>query len=287
MKRFLALIVMAGCAHETRLETRVAGGEVAIADPLSGEDHLDLGRALALGGDVEAARRELGAAADILPQDPRPDRYLGDALSRAGRNDEAEAAYRRSVERRPTAEALNNLALSLLARGAAREAAQLATRAVSLAGEGELRAHVEDTLIRARHAAAEPEAPVSISHPAMAPATFAYGGRVYSMSEGSERFRELVDTVPSARDAAQSAHRLTLVGHGTILVGGCLLGTGLTVLFTNDNHWVGGGLMGGGALLVGVGAELDRIADRELDQAASLYNARVRSVVVPLAVGQF
>jgi tetratricopeptide (TPR) repeat protein len=283
----LAIILAAGCAHGARLETRVAGDEVTIADPLGADDHLDLGRALALGGDVDAARRELSAAAQLAPDDPRPDRYLGDALERAGRGDEAEAAYRRSIARRPTAEALNNLALSLLERGAAREAAERATRAQALALEPQLRLHIDDTLARARRAAVEPEAPIAVSHPRASPATFAYAGRMYSMDDGSQRFLDIVEGVPAARDRAQSARRLTRIGQGTIITGGCLLGTGFAVLFTNDNHWVGGGLMGGGALLIGIGAELDRIADRELDDAAALYNARVRSMVVPVASGQF
>ena len=284
MTRALALVLLTGCAHQARLETRVGGAEIAIADPLSADDHLDLGRALALGGDVEAAQQELSAAAALAPDDPRPDRYLGDALSRTGRVGDAEAAYRRSIARRPTAEALNNLALTVLVRGAAREATELANRAAALTSGDELRAHIDDTLARARQAAAQPEAPVAVSHPLAAPATFAYGGRIYDMDD---RFLALVDGVPPARDAAQSAQRLSLAGHGSIVVGGCLLGTGLTVLFTNDNRWLGGGILGGGALLIGIGAELDRIADRELDDAAALYNARVRSVVVPLAVGQF
>jgi tetratricopeptide (TPR) repeat protein len=287
MKHALAIVILAGCAHQARIQTRIGGDEVAIVDPLGADDHLDLGRALALGGDVDAARRELSAAAALAPADPRPDRYLGDALLRAGRGDEAEAAYRRSIARRPTAEALNNLALDLLDRGAVREAGERASRAQSLAAEPQLRLHIDDTVARARRAAAQPEAPIAVSHPRSAAATFAYGGRVYSMDADSARFFDIVDGVPAARDAAQSARRLLRVGHGTIITGGCLLGSGLALLFTNDNRWVGGGLMGGGALLIGIGAELDRISDRELDDAAALYNARVRSVVVPLAAGQF
>ena len=287
MRYALAIVLWTGCAHQAQLETRVAGDAVTIADPLGADDHLDFGRALALAGDVESARRELSSAATLAPADPRPDRYLGDALVRAGRADEAEAAYRRSIARRPTAEALNNLALSLLERGAAREAAERARRAQALAHEPELRLHIDDTLARAQRAAVEPEAPIAVSHPRSAAATFAYAGRVYSMDAGSERFFDIVGAIPAARDAALSARRLERIGHGTIITGGCLLGTGLTFLFTNDNHWIGGGLMGGGALLVGIGAELDRIADRELDDAAALYNARVRPVVVPVASGQF
>lgn len=283
MKSELLIVLLAGCAHDVRLPTRVSDGEVDVVDPLAADDHLDLGRALALGGDLEGARRELRIAAAEAPRDPRPDRYLGDALLRTDHLEEAERAYRRSLERRETPAALNNLAIALLERGAAAEAGARARRALTLATPEE-RPHIEDTLVRATRAAAEPEAPVAIRHPTLASATFTYGGRVFAVSD---HFQALVDGVEPARDAARKAHFLRIGGRSTIVAGGCLLGTGLTLAFTNDNHWISGGLLGGGALLVGLGAELEHRADRELDQAAALYNTRVRSVVVPLAAGEF
>ena len=283
MKSALLVVLLAGCAHDARYPTRISDGDVDIADPLAADDHLDLGRALALGGDLEGAGRELRIAAAEAPDDPRPDRYLGDALLRADRLEEAERAYRRSIARRETPEALNNLAIALLDRGAAAEARERALRALGLAN-AELRPHIEDTILRANRAAAEPEAPVAIRHPTLSAATFAYGGRVF---EVSDQFLAVVDGVEPAREAARKARSLHLGGRGTMVAGGCLLGTGLTLAFTNDNRWIGGSLLGGGALLIGIGAELEHLADRELDQAAALFNARVRTLVLPLAVGEF
>src|SRR5262249_43530393 len=108
----------------------------------------DLGRALALAGEIDQARRELALAAAAAPSDPRPDRYLGDSLLRAGRPRDAEQAYRRSLARRATPEALNNLAMALLHRGARAEATQLARRAWALEPDAARRAHIEDTLLR-------------------------------------------------------------------------------------------------------------------------------------------
>jgi Flp pilus assembly protein TadD len=145
----LGLFVAAGCTHARPPTVRIGDTEVVMRDPLGPEDRLDLGRSLGLDGDLTGAQRELALAAREAPGDPRPDRFLGDALARAGRLPEAERAYRRSLVRRETPEALNNLATALILRGERIAAARLARRALELERRDERRVHILDTLQQA------------------------------------------------------------------------------------------------------------------------------------------
>jgi tetratricopeptide (TPR) repeat protein len=118
----LALPVLAGCALP-----RIAIHD----DPLSPQEHLELGQADEARGDAEAAVREYRAAARHLPLARL---FLGNALFGLGRLEEAEAAYREAIRLLPgNAEAHNNLAWLLHTRGRdLDEAVKLAERAVEL-----------------------------------------------------------------------------------------------------------------------------------------------------------
>lgn len=116
-------------------------------DPLSGREHLELGRAYEQKGEPDLARREYAEAVrDGLPQ---AHVYLANVLFLAGQVDEAEAHYRSAIRTLPEAEsalARNNLAWLLLSRGGRLdEARRLAEEAVRLADDVH-RASFEDTL---------------------------------------------------------------------------------------------------------------------------------------------
>src|SRR5262245_23101295 len=189
---------MSACAHAPA---------AAPPDPLSADEHLDLGRALAVAGDVEGARRELGIAATAEPRDPRPLRHLGDAFLRASRPDEAERAYRSSLERAETPEAENNLAVALLDRGAAVDALAHARRAQSLERDPGRRLHIDDTVLRAAAATSAPEAPVLLLHDGAEP-RFVYAGRTFTIGSDGQPYLDVMAGVPAARDATEQYSRL-------------------------------------------------------------------------------
>ncbi|MEG6506379.1 tetratricopeptide repeat protein [Nitratidesulfovibrio sp. 1201_IL3209] len=134
----LACLLLAGCAVP-----RIG----IYQDPLSGPEHLELGRAYEQKGELDLARREYAEAVrDGLPQ---AHLYLANVLFQKGDLDEAESHYRSAIRALPEAEsapARNNLAWLLLTRGQRLdEAQQLAEDAVRLADDAH-RASFEDTL---------------------------------------------------------------------------------------------------------------------------------------------
>ncbi len=128
-------------------------------DPLSGPEHLELGRAYEQKGELDLARREyVEAVRDGLPL---AHLHLANLLFQKGELGEAESHYRSSIRALPEAEsapARNNLAWLLLTRaekpGEAQplaEAQRLAEDAVRLADD-EHRASYEDTLQKVKAA---------------------------------------------------------------------------------------------------------------------------------------
>ncbi len=128
-------------------------------DPLSGPEHLELGRAYEQKGELDLARREYAEAVrDGLPQ---AHLHLANLLFQKGELGEAESHYRSAIRALPEAEsapARNNLAWLLLTRAEKTgepqplaEAQRLAEDAVRLADDAH-RVSYEDTLQKVKAA---------------------------------------------------------------------------------------------------------------------------------------
>lgn len=118
----LAFLLLAGCAFP-----RI----IVLEDPLSPEEHINLGLAYEQKGENDLAVREYEAAAKRLPVAYL---YLGNLHFRNNDFEKAEAWYRKAIESDPgNAPALNNLAWLLYIKGEhLDEAESLALRALSL-----------------------------------------------------------------------------------------------------------------------------------------------------------
>lgn len=104
---------------------------VIIDDPLSPEEHLNLGLAYEKNGEIGLAEREYRAA---LEQLPAAYVYLGNLFFKMDKLEEAESCYKKAAEADPdNADALNNLAwLYYTRRANLDEAEELAIKAVKL-----------------------------------------------------------------------------------------------------------------------------------------------------------
>lgn len=81
---------------------------IIVDDPLTPEEHINLGVAYERKGELEHAMKEYEKAAKRLPIAYL---YLGNVSLQLGRSDEAERYYRRSIKKSPSgADAYNNLA---------------------------------------------------------------------------------------------------------------------------------------------------------------------------------
>jgi tetratricopeptide (TPR) repeat protein len=140
----LLCLLLAGCALP-----RIG----VYADPLSGQEHLDLGKAYEQKGELDLARREYAEA--VRDDVPLAHLFLANVLFQKGELEEAERHYRSAVRLLPEAEsapARNNLAWLLLTRGGQLdEAERLAEEAVRLADDAH-RSSYEDTLRQIRAA---------------------------------------------------------------------------------------------------------------------------------------
>ncbi len=102
-----------------------------LKDPLSPEEHLNLGVAYEKGGEIDLALKEYEKAAKKLPLALL---YLGNAYFLKNRWEEAEVHYRKAIEKDPgNADAHNNLAWLYYCKGENLEEAEaLARKALAL-----------------------------------------------------------------------------------------------------------------------------------------------------------
>jgi Tfp pilus assembly protein PilF len=123
----LAVVVgLTGCAHL-----------VLLRDPLTANEHVDLGVAYESGGELDLAAKEYRKALRLDSHQVRARVNLGNLEAAAGRWGNAEKCYRRALSDSPTdGDAMNNLAVALLRQGRQlEEARSLAERAVAAGGE--------------------------------------------------------------------------------------------------------------------------------------------------------
>jgi tetratricopeptide (TPR) repeat protein len=114
-------------------------------DPLTPEDHINLGVSYEKRGELDAALKEYGAAAK---KEPLAYLYMGNVYFQKKAFQEAEGLYRKAVEKTGSPDAYNNLAWLYFTQDEhLEEAEELASKAVELApGSGPFR----DTLQKIR-----------------------------------------------------------------------------------------------------------------------------------------
>ncbi len=137
-RRVLALIVFALLFFSCSLP-RIA----VLRDPLTPEEHIDLGVSYEQRGELEAALKEYGTAAKAMPLAYL---YMGNVYFEEKRFPDAERAYRKAIAKTDSAEARNNLAWLYYTIGSNLEEAEaLARKAVELSPESEA---FKDTLAK-------------------------------------------------------------------------------------------------------------------------------------------
>ncbi len=108
---------------------------VVLKDPLTPEEHINLGVSYEKRGELDASLREYGAAAKAMPLAYL---YIGNVYFGQGRLPEAEKAYKKAITKTDSAEACNNLAWLYYTTGSNMdEAERLARKAVDLSPESE------------------------------------------------------------------------------------------------------------------------------------------------------
>ncbi|MCC6346005.1 MAG: tetratricopeptide repeat protein [Nitrospirales bacterium] len=119
---------------------------IVLDDPLSPEEHINLGVAYERNGETESAFAEYRKAAKRLPGAYL---YMGNIHFRADRTDEAEECYRKALRADPgMSDAYNNLAWLYYTKGRnLDEAESLAHKALELSPSNE---NYRDTLTRIR-----------------------------------------------------------------------------------------------------------------------------------------
>ncbi len=125
-------------------------------DPLTPEEHVNLGVAYEKRGELDAALKEYKAAARRMPL---ANLYIGNVYFQQNQVKEAEKAYEKTIKKTESAEAYNNLAwLYYTTDSKLDEAEQLAQKATERAPQSEA---FKDTLqkIRQKRAAPPPPSP--------------------------------------------------------------------------------------------------------------------------------
>jgi Flp pilus assembly protein TadD len=130
--RFLSIVALAavvalgGCAHL-----------VVLHDPLTADEHNDLGVAYETAGQTGLAAKEYRKALRLESRQSRTWVNLGNVEAAEGRWRAAERSYRRALrDSSANCDAMNNLAVALLRQGRHQdEARALAERATSAGGE--------------------------------------------------------------------------------------------------------------------------------------------------------
>ena len=108
---------------------------VILHDPLTANEHNDLGVAYENGGKIDLARQEYRKALKLEPGMSRTRVNLGNVEAARGKWSAAEKHYRRALTDSTTdADAMNNLAVALLKRGRKGEALRMAEKAVATGG---------------------------------------------------------------------------------------------------------------------------------------------------------
>jgi len=116
-----------------------------LRDPLSPEEHIDLGVSYEKRGELDAALKEYKTAAKKMPLAYL---YVGNVYFQKGALGEAEKSYHSAIEKTGSPEACNNLAWLYYTSGTNRdEAERLAAHAVELSPESDA---FRDTLKRIR-----------------------------------------------------------------------------------------------------------------------------------------
>jgi tetratricopeptide (TPR) repeat protein len=121
---------------------------VVLRDPLTPEEHVNLGVAYERAGELDGALREYETATKKLPVAYL---YIGNIRVQQKRYEEAEEAYRRAIEKDESAAAYNNLAWLYNVTGKdPGEAERLARKAVELSpGSEEFRDTLQKILEKA------------------------------------------------------------------------------------------------------------------------------------------
>lgn len=110
---------------------------VILHDPLTADEHNDLGVVYESNGQLDLAAREYRKAIRLEPRQARARVNLGNVEAAAGRWAKAERSYRLALRESPAdPDAMNNLAVALLRQGRGSiEARTLAERAVAAGTE--------------------------------------------------------------------------------------------------------------------------------------------------------
>ena len=112
-----------------------------LRDPLTPEEHVNLGVSYEKRGELDAALKEYGAAAKAMPLAYL---YVGNVYFQKKSFPDAEKAYRKAIDKTNSAEARNNLAWLYYTTGSNMDEAEaLARKAVELIPESE---EFKDTL---------------------------------------------------------------------------------------------------------------------------------------------
>jgi len=128
----LLLLVLASCSLP-----RIA----ILRDPLTPEEHVNLGVSYEKRGELDAALKEYGAAAKAMPLAYL---YVGNVCFQKKSFPDAEKAYQKAIDKTNSAEARNNLAWLYYTTGSHMDEAEaLARKAVELIPESE---EFKDTL---------------------------------------------------------------------------------------------------------------------------------------------